>query len=490
MNRNNDQRTETEQMTGTEQTVGLEQTGNTVVVIGAGPVGLAAAVHLLNRGLNPVILERGPSAGHAMAEWGHVRVFTPWKYVTDQAVVAQLEQAGWTHPAGDHLPTGGEIVAEYLIPAAALPQLRDRIRFNAEVTAVSKHGLSKSSSARRGDVPFTVHYTGPDGRGAVMRAGAVIDASGTWFSPNPIGADGLPVPGEREFARHISYGLPNVWGDDRQAYEGKTTLVLGGGHSAINVVLDILQLKESAEDTRLVWGLRQNRIEKLLGGGINDELPARGALGLAAKQAIDDGVLDLLAPVQVQRISAASPDHPGNAALAVDITVDGQDRTIHVDRVVVAAGFRPNLDMLRELRLDLDQVVEAPRILAPMIDPNLHSCGTVRPHGVDELSHPDENFFITGMKAYGRAPTFLMKTGYEQVRSIADELAGNHQAARRIELDLPETGVCNSRPQSSVPGAAIAPAADTGCCGGGAETGTDATTSTNASAPAGAGCCG
>ena len=172
----------------------------------------------------------------------------------------------------------------------------------------------------------------------------------------------------------------------------------------------------------------------------------------------------LLAPMSVRKIGKAGD------RLSVDMVVDGQPQSLEVDRIVVAAGFRPNLEMLREVRLDLDDVVEAPTALAPMIDPNLHSCGTVRPHGIDELSHPDKRFFIVGMKAYGRAPTFLMQTGYEQVRSIADELVGNHAAARRIELNLPETGVCNSRPQTSVSKDAVGLPAGGGWCSSGPET--------------------
>ena len=122
----------------------------------------------------------------------------------------------------------------------------------------------------------------------------------------------------------------------------------------------------------------------------------------------------------------------------------GEPVRIDADTVVVATGFRPDLDMLREIRVGLDEVVEAPVRLAPLIDPNLHSCGTVPPHGVDELSHPEPGFWLAGMKSYGRAPTFLLLTGYEQVRSIADELAGDRAAARRIELVLPETGVCST----------------------------------------------
>ena len=113
-------------------------------------------------------------------------------------------------------------------------------------------------------------------------------------------------------------------------------------------------------------------------------------------------------------------------------------------RIVVATGYRPDLSFARELRLDLDPAVEAPRALAPLIDPNVHSCGTVRPHGVEELRHPEAGYFTVGMKSYGRAPTFLLLTGYEQVRSVVSELTGDHEAAREVRLALPATGVCSA----------------------------------------------
>ena len=115
-----------------------------------------------------------------------------------------------------------------------------------------------------------------------------------------------------------------------------------------------------------------------------------------------------------------------------------------VDRIIVATGLRPDLAMTRELRLDLDPWLESPRALAPMIDPNLHSCGTVPPHGYKALAHPEPGYFAVGIKSYGRAPTFLMATGYEQVRSVAAHLAGDEAAANEVRLVLPETGVCTT----------------------------------------------
>lgn len=424
-----------------------------IAVIGAGPVGLAAASHLVQRGLAPLVLERGPEAGHTLSAWSHVRVFSPWWLNIDRAARALLEETGWRAPRDEALPTGGELVRDYLAPLARHPKLAQHLRFGAEVIAITRRGVDKMTDAGRDEAPFVIRYRDAAGHEDEIEARAVIDASGTWFAPNPIGIDGLPVPGEREAADRIAYSIPDVLEGERERYAGARVLVAGSGHSAINVVLDLLKLQESAPETRVVWALRRNRLEKLWGGGVNDQLPARGALGLAAKAAIEAGRLQVLTPFSAKRITRA-----GNG-LRVQGRVNGHDFDGAFDRIVVATGFRPDFSMLRELRIEIDPAVESPPALAPLIDPNQHSCGTVRPHGVVELTQPEKDLYIVGAKSYGRAPTFLMATGYEQVRSIVAELAGDHAAARDVQLMLPETGVCNS--------SAITGEEDEGsCCGG------------------------
>ena len=133
--------------------------------------------------------------------------------------------------------------------------------------------------------------------------------------------------------------------------------------------------------------------------------------------------------------------------------------------------------MLGEIRLRLDPAIEAPVALAPLIDPNEHSCGTVRPHGARELRQDDPGFYLAGMKSYGRAPTFLMMTGYEQVRSIAADIAGDKEAAERVELELPETGVCTR-------GGVESKVAASGCCGGPAPAAVNACCADDAAAKA------
>ena len=262
----------------------------------------------------------------------------------------------------------------------------------------------------------------------------MIDASGTYASPNPLGSSGLPAAGEAELAGRIAYGIPDVLAD-RERYAGKRVLVVGRGHSAMNALEALVALHHDAPTTRIVWAVRRRLDDdRLFGGGENDALPARGALGRRVQMLVDEGVIELATGVQIDSLEATP----------AGIVVHHADGTLGpVDEIVACTGFRPNLDMLREIRVELDPVVEAPTRLAPMIDPNVHSCGTVRPHGALELSHPDRGFYIAGMKSYGRAPTFLLLTGYEQVRSITAALAGDWEAAARVELELPETGVCN-----------------------------------------------
>ena len=430
----------------------MDMTANLpVAVIGAGPVGLAAAAHLVERGIRPVIFERGQRVGAALLEWGHVRVFSPWAYNIDAAARALLDRSGWIAPNGGGLPTGGEIVRDYLEPFAALPEIAPNLKLGAVVTAVTRQGHDKVSNEGRKDSPFVIRYKDTEGEHRVL-ARAVIDASGTWSRPNPIGIDGLAVPGERQAAARITYGIPDVVGRARGDYVGKRVLVIGGGHSAINVALALMELQGTAPGTEIIWALRHSSVEKLLGGGLNDQLPERGALGLAAKQAMEDGRLNMLMSFAVDRIVTKGD------GLLVEASLAGKPFSLAVDRIVVTTGFRPDLSFLGELRIALDPTVEAPPALAPLIDPNFHSCGTVPPHGIDELVHPEPGFTIVGSKSYGRAPTFLMVTGYEQIRSVVAELAGDHAVAREVRLVLPETGVCSGVPLTEPEMAA--------CCGG------------------------
>jgi hypothetical protein len=345
-------------------------------------------------------------------------------------------------------------VAGYLAPLAATAALSGRIRTGARVIGVARQDFGRlRDGAGRDAAPFLLHVQ-TDGGVEAIAARAVIDCSGTWGAPNPAGTHGMPAPGEVAAADHIAYGIPDVLGADRAAHAGRTTLVVGAGHSAMNAVLDLVELARTEPATRILWAFRRPLGAVSFGGGARDALAQRGVLGARAQALVERGAVRALAPFLIDGIAEA------DGALAITGRQEGRAATVRADRMIVATGFRPDLSFLREVRLGLDSAVEATPALAPLIDPNLHSCGTVRPHGEAELRHPDANFWIAGMKSYGRAPTFLLATGHEQVRSIAAFLAGDVEAARRVELVLPETGVCSTAPRTS---AATQPSI--ACCG-------------------------
>ncbi|WP_127359208.1 FAD-dependent oxidoreductase [Actinacidiphila soli] len=403
-----------------------------VVVIGAGPIGLAAAAHLLDRGLEALVLEAGPGAGAAVREWGHVRLFSTWAELIDPAAEKLLAPTGWVRPAAAY-PTGADWADRYLQPLAAA--LGDRVRYGARVTGVARAGRDRVVDSGREEQPFTVHLTTADGTEERVTARAVIDASGTWTTPSPLGGDGLPALGERAAADRIAYRVPDLNDPAARArYAGKRTAVVGSGASAFTALAQLAGLAEDAPGTHAVWILRRTIGTSTFGGGEADQLPARGALGLRAKAAVEAGQASA-----VTGFRTAAVENDGERLTLV--AEDGR-RTEPLDEAIVLTGFRPDLSLVAELRLTLDERLQAPVELAPLIDPNVHSCGTVYPHGVKELAHPEQDVYLVGMKSYGRAPTFLALTGYEQVRSIAASLAGDHAAATRVELTLPGTGVC------------------------------------------------
>lgn len=416
-------------------------TENTTAIIGAGPIGLAAAAHLLERGETPLIFEAGPEVGHSIKQWEHVQLFSPWEFNVDKASKRLLEEEGWEMPSKDTLPTGKELREKYLLPLASLPSLKSQIRLNSKVTAVSRKNWDKVKDQNREEYPYVLTIEESDGNQYQVETESVIDSSGTWFNPNPIGSSGIPAPGEEENQDLIAYGIPDVKDRFRSGYQNKTTAVVGSGHSAMQVVLDLLKLQDSHPDTHIHWIMRSSNLEKVFGGGEDDQLEARGELGIKARKAVEDGKIELHTPFLIQRINRKKDQEH---ALEIVGNQQGEQNSVFADRIVGTTGFRPNLEMIREVRTNIDPGLESVGDLAPLIDPNIHSCGTVHPHGINELKHPDGNFFIAGIKSYGRAPNFLLATGYEQVRSIAAYLTGDYEAANSIELNLPETGVCST----------------------------------------------
>ena len=446
---------------------------HTVAVIGAGPIGLAAAAHLLERGFAPVVLEAGDSIATNFESFRHVQLFSPWRYNIDPAARRMLEGAGWKEPQLDFLPTAGAMVDRYLAPLARIPALQSSIRLSHRVLDVAREGYDKVKSKGRDEAPFVIRVGTPEGTREI-RAWAVIDASGTWTKPNPLGANGLPAIGEPEAAAHFAYGMPDILGTQRARYAGKRVLVAGAGHSAAGNLLSLAKLAELAPGTRIVWTIRGHNFARIFGGGENDGLAARGALGRRLQALAEGGRLEVVADFRTVEVKlgprlradgdASSPraprrgDGPGSNLTIIGYGADGDTRTIDdIDEVIVSAGGRPDLSLASELRVKLDPWIEATEQLAPLIDPNVHSCGTVRPHGHRELEHPEKRFYAVGAKSYGRAPNFLLATGHEQVRSVVAALAGDMAAADDVQLELPQTGVCSTQFDEASSGCCTAP---------------------------------
>lgn len=445
-----------------------------IVVIGAGPVGLAAAAHLTTRGLPYLVLEASDGVAGSFRSTAHVRLFSPWKMNIDAAAARVLDPHGWQAPDPDAMPTAGDIRTAYLEPLARV--LAPNIRFGTRVERISRRGYDKVKSEGRERAPFVVRVR-CNGSEEEFEARAVIDASGTWATPNWMGVNGIPALNEEAQAARIQYGMPDILGGERARYANKHVLVVGSGHSAIGSLIALSELAAQAPRTRIACAIRAKNLDRIFGGGAKDGLPERGNLGLALRRLVDEGRLELHLSFSIQAVSK------GAAQLIVSgIGRDGATQEISdIDEIIVATGSRPDLSIARELRLRLDPWLESTEQLAPLIDPNLHSCGSVPPHGHRELTHPESGYYAIGAKSYGRAPNFLLATGYEQARSVVAALAGDLAAADDVQLVLPETGVC----VTDFSDGSDAPA---GCCGPSAFAGSSCAAPADPPVAA-AGCC-
>ncbi len=410
-----------------------------VAIIGAGPVGLAAAANCAERGIPYRVYEAGESVGANLRDWGHVRVFTTWEQNLDPASRRLLEASGWKMSRPDAFPTGEDLYRDYLKPLAALPALNGHVVTGAKITGITRQGLDKVTSKGREARPFELRIDTGNGKPRVDLARAIIDASGTWQNANPLGGSGLAAEGEHEHRAQIAHGMPDILGKQRRRYENKRIAVVGSGYSAIQTLLDLARLCQDAPKTHVTWIVRGKNLAKIYGGGANDQLPARGKLGQTLKPLVDQGRIHL-----VHGFSTRAVANGGGRLTLAGATATGSQDIEGIDEIIVCTGQRPDLEMTRELRVELDPWLESAKALGPLIDPNIHSCGSVPPHGHREVSHPEPGFYTIGVKSYGRAPTFLLLTGYEQARSVVAAIAGDLEAADKVELVLPETGICET----------------------------------------------
>ncbi len=437
-----------------------------VIIIGGGPIGLAAAAHLCQRGMDFLLLEEGVRVGDSVAEWGHVKMFSSWSLNTDPVAASMLSSAGWKRSDPDKFPTGNELVNDYLKPLSQLPRIAPRILLNRKVRHISRQ-LGKRFT-NRSSSPFVINALNIETQEAErFYAAKVIDASGTWKSPSPLGGFGYKIPGEEN--ENIATGIPDVLESHRKTYLGKDTVVIGSGHSAIAVINDLVELKRQTGSGKVTWVVRSDNTE---GGACKPAiLPGRGELESGARSLYEKKEIRLINNFYAQNISET-----GNGKLFINGIREGRKSLVEADRVVVATGCRPDVAMTRELQLQYDHLFECPVGVSQLIvDAGARGEAIPAPHGYKALLHPEPDYYVVGMKSHGRAQNFFLMSGYEQVRSVCAYVCGDIEAANKVEFEYPEDGVCGGAcaegsccgpaTGAGVSGAAAACGAAGGCCG-------------------------
>ncbi len=393
-----------------------------VAIIGAGPIGLAAAAHLHRQGIPFSIFESGARPGSAISKWGHVRMFSPWRHNMDETCVEMLRQSrAWNAPDQEHIPTGDELVRDYLEPLASLPSIRPHLKLGATVLAVTRNEADRSWQNDRDKIPFQITFEETVlGRTEQRRmlATAVLDASGLMHSPRPVGSNGLPIDGEEPDNPRVLYHCPNR---DEIHQMGRRILVIGSGHTAMQCLVALGHKQSTADYEREIhWAVRGDSPEPYLRVQGKDRFPGRLALHEKTRQLLDRENFDVLCSARFARMASMGTE--------VEMTWLGGESRVY-DQVVVAAGYKPQYSMTSELQLEFHPVFECPAGMSAVVEAAQHACSEVPSHGEVELRHPEKDFYIVGMRSFGRASSFFLVAGYEQVRTIAARLAGNDEEA-------------------------------------------------------------
>ncbi len=390
-----------------------------VAIVGAGPVGLEAALAAAEAGLPFTLYEAGAQVGRNVLSWGHVALFTGWDLNVSPRMRRWLRGAGREAPSGNGPLTGRALVAEALQPIAELPEVAERLRLGARVLSVAREGLLKHeeiASAERAARPFRLLVRAPDGRERTERAGMVLDCTGTWDVPNALGEGGIPAPGEADCEDRIVRHIPDVRANPGE-WAGKRILVVGGGHSAQTIVRSLAALARSDPATRVTWALR--RPEPSLRPIRDDPLPARSRLTRAARELAIGRASGL---ETVAGVSVRALERNGDG---VRVRLGGRGGSTSakrrvVDRIVAMCGYVGDHTLYRQLQVHECYATAAPMKLSAALLSGSGSddCMDRKSFGADALRNPEPGFLILGSKSYGRNNTFLMRVGWAQVDEV------------------------------------------------------------------------
>lgn len=392
---------------------------NTLAIIGAGPVGIEAALAAIDAGFDVHVFEQGEPGAHSIA-WGHVLMFTPWRMNVGPATGRHLRAAGWKAPDPETCPTGFELAESYLQPAAALPELKPRLHASSQVVQVGRRATLKGEHIGTGErrrQPFRLLVRDQGGRENFLHAFAVIDASGVYGQPLRAGEGGLPARQELYLAPQMDYHLVDVFGARRPQFAGRRTMVIGAGASAATAVADLARLADESADTKVLWVTRgQDVCEEIPG----DPLAGRRALYARARE------LAAGAHPAVQRIAGAEVEgfeyNSATHRYRVTLTLGEERRQEEVDRVLIHTGYGPDRSIHRELQIHECWATEGlMNVSAALLGQT--DCLDPGAAGIDMLKSPEPDFYVLGHKSYGRSPHFLLEHGYAQVEAVVAQLA-------------------------------------------------------------------
>jgi len=398
-----------------------------LAVIGAGPIGLEMARFASAAGFDVRVYEAATIGGNLTAV-RDVPLFTPFEMNSTVEARASLRRAGATLPPDDALLTAGELVSRCLLPMASLPELRGRIEKQTRVTAVGRDDLTKAKeivatgATGRAERPFILRLETPGGS-RLAAADIVIDASGTLSHPLATGPGGIPAIGEDALGDRFDRHLLPTRGATRSRFEGRRVLLIGCGYSAATALTDFETLaRERAGPARVDWVLR-DRGNMVFDQEPDDPLPARSALGRVA-----NGIA-ARAPWLTRHagcvIQAYERVEDGSTLVRLR-TPAGREKSLTVDRVYSLAGYRPDVELFRELQIHLCYASEGPMALASAIlaaratNPvQIRDCLAQKTHGPETLRTTEPNFYVIGAKSYGRNPGFFLRLGFQQIREVA-----------------------------------------------------------------------
>ncbi len=391
-----------------------------LAILGAGPIGLEAALAAAQAGFSFTLYEAADQVAGHMGEWGHVRLFTPWDLNVSPRVRQALVAAGCDVPTGEDCPTGEELRQRVFVPLAAMPSMAPNLRLGTRVLAVGRSGLLKNeeiASPARAGRPFRLLLR-EGGRERVTLADRVIDTTGSYSRPNWLGDAGIPAPGEAGLDGEIVRRIPD-FAREASSYAGKTTLLVGAGHSAQTAARDLGALAETAPGTRVVWALRS--LHPAWGNVPDDPLPERAALAKRSAE-LSSGLAPAVMPLRGVVVESLARE---NGGIRVDLVgLDGSPHRVEVDRVLALTGAVGDHELYRQLQIHECYATGAPmKLSAALLGAGGGDCLAQTSHGADTLKNPEPGFFILGAKSYGRNTTFLMCTGWQQVGEVFSLLA-------------------------------------------------------------------